>query len=690
LDGVDLGMVIFTWHSFFILMGYFNMSEIPLQSIFLNKQQQYISNEADANLHSHFVLQNELGDLTILLNSIPSLVAYINCNMVLQFCNQPFKIWFNINGELTGQNFQLIVGSEIFDQVQHHLGKVLVGEGAHFQISVNTQKGLQYLEATLSPHFDQRRQVKGFIFHCSDVTEKNRTERALKDYFENATICLHWVNANGIIIWANQAELKLLGYTEEEYIGRHISEFHASKSAIEDIMKRLTNKQRIENYDAELVCKDGSIRHVTINSSALWEGEKFSHTRCFTIDVTEQKLAAKAIKESEERFKQMASLVPLVIWTTDEKGDCNFLSSQWQQLTGKSIQEGLKRLWFNFIHPDDRDKIITSWTSSFSGRKSFEGKFRFLSASGKYIVAYANASPIVDTGKEVTGYIGILQDISAEEQIKYSLEKIVLERTEDLRKRNAELKQAETVLKQKNEELEKINNQLSSFAHIASHDLQEPLRKIQLNFDRLFSLEGDNFYHRITDSATQMRHLIQDLLSYAKSNDYEGKLEEVDLNVVLKDTINVLDAKITEKNATIKVGELPTLNVVPFQFHQLFLNLLSNALKFSKAGTDPCIVVRSELVEGNSPPDGLGEVAKAHYHLSVSDNGIGFAAEQSEKIFEMFYRLHGRTDYEGTGLGLAICKKIVENHKGSIAAEGRENEGAVFHIYLPIDRKSVV
>jgi signal transduction histidine kinase len=95
-------------------------------------------------------------------------------------------------------------------------------------------------------------------------------------------------------------------------------------------------------------------------------------------------------------------------------------------------------------------------------------------------------------------------------------------------------------------------------------------------------------------------------------------------------------------------------------------------------------VVRSELVEGNSPPNGLGEVAKAHYHLSVSDNGIGFAAEQSEKIFEMFYRLHGRTDYEGTGLGLAICKKIVENHKGSIAAEGRENEGAVFHIYLPI------
>jgi PAS domain S-box-containing protein len=601
--------------------------------------------------------------------------------MVLQFCNQPFKTWFNINEEIAGQKFQLITGPEVFDQVQRHMGKVLVGERAHFQILINTLNGLQYLEATLSPHFDYRRRVKGFIFHCSDITEKNRTERTLKDYFENAAMCLHWVNANGIIIWANQAELRLLGYSEEEYIGHHISEFHASKSVIEDIMTRLINKQRIQNYDADLVCKDGSIKHVTINSSVLWEGDKFVHTRCFTIDVTEQKRAAKAIMESEERFRQMASLVPLVIWTTDEKGDCNFLSSKWQQLTGRSVQEGLSGLWFNFIHPNDRDNVITSWKSCFHARKPFEGKFRFLSASGKYIVAYANASPVCDTGKEVTGYIGILQDISAEEQVKHSLEKIVLNRTEDLRKRNAALRQAETVLKEKNAELEKINNQLSSFANIASHDLQEPLRKIRMNFDLLFDMEGDNFsekgrnlYHRITDSTTQMRNLIQDLLIYARSNNYEGKREEVDLNVIIKDTINALEAKITEKNAMIEVGELPVLNIVRVQFFQLFLNLLSNALKFSRPGTDPYIEVRNEVVKG-------------YHHLSVSDNGIGFAPEQAEKIFEMFYRLHGRNKYEGTGLGLAICKKIVENHNGTIAAEGRENGGAVFHIYLPVEER---
>jgi PAS domain S-box-containing protein len=650
-----------------------------------------MSTQTNLGLHSYDGIRNEFTDLATLVDAIPALVAYIDCNMVLQFCNQPFKNWFNITGQLAGKKFPLIVRREIFDQVQRHMGKVLVGERAHFQISVNTESGFQYLEATLSPHFDQRRQVEGFIFHCSDVTEKNKTERALKDYFENATICLHWVNADGFIIWANHAELRLLGYTEEEYIGHHISEFHASKKAIEHIMSSLLNKQRILNYNADLICKDGSIKHVTINSSALWEGEKFAHTRCFTVDVSEQTRAAKVIMESEERFRQIASLVPLVIWTTDENGDCNFLSSKWQELTGKSIREGLKRQWFDFIHPDDRNKVIASWMTSFRAGKPFEGKFRFLSASGKYIVAYANSSPIYDAERKVTGYVGILQDISDEEQIKYSLEKIVLERTEDLRKRNAELRKAETVLTEKNEELEKINNQLSSFAHIASHDLQEPLRKIQMNVDMLFDIDGNNFsekgkdiYHRISDSTSQMKNLIRDLLSYAQSNDNKGKLEKTDLNIILKNTINALDAKITEKNATIKIEQLPTLNIVPFQFHQLFLNLLSNALKFSKSDINPYIQVRSEIVESNALPHHAAKDHKAYYHISVSDNGIGFSPDQCEKIFEMFYRLHARTVYEGTGLGLAICKKIVENHKGVIYAESRENEGAIFHIYLPV------
>jgi PAS domain S-box-containing protein len=440
-------------------------------------------NQKDVGLLSNNGMLQGFPGLVTLINSIPAFVAYVDCNMVLQFCNDLFKSLSAINGELIGQKFPLIVGSDIFNQVQYHMGKVLMGKRTHFQILANRKNGLQYFEATLTPHFDRRGDVNGFIFHCTDITGKNKTERALKN-FENAPI------------------------------------------------------------------------------------------------------------ESDERFRQIATLISLVIWTTDKNGDCIFLSSYWEQLTGKPIKEGLGNEWLNFIHPDDRENVIASWKSCFHSHKPFEGKFRFLSASGSYIIAYANARPICDSEGNVTGYIGILQDISADEKIKYSLEKIVLDKTEDLRKRNAQLREAEKVLQDKNEELEKINKQLSSFAHTASHDLQEPLRKVQINLDRLFSHEGSKFseqgknlYSHIIDSVSRMKNLIQDLLTYAQST--EGKLEEVDLNIILKDTISELEAKITEKNATIKVGNLPKLYVVRFQFQQLFLNLLSNALKFSKAGVEP-------------------------------------------------------------------------------------------------------
>jgi PAS domain S-box-containing protein len=359
----------------------------------------------------------ESNALVTLIDSIPALVGYIDSNMELQFSNKPFQEWFGVGGD-GRKSLPLLIGSQVFDQLQRHMGKVLTGERAHFQISVDTPQGKQYLDATLSPDFDAKKRVKGFIFHSSDATEKNRNERALKDYFENSTIGIHWINAEGIIVWANPAELELLGYTAAEYIGQHISKFHVQRSVIDDMLFRLSNKQSLTDYDADLVCKDGSIRHVTINSTVLWEEERFVHTRCFTIDVTERKKAVKAVVESEERFRTMASLAPLIIWTADEKGEFNFLSVKWEQVTGKSAEEGLGSAWQQLIHPEDRENIKFSWTKCFATKKSFEAKFRLLSAQGEYLVSYVNSTPRYDTSGVFAGYIGIIQDIAAEEKIK--------------------------------------------------------------------------------------------------------------------------------------------------------------------------------------------------------------------------------------------------------------------------------
>jgi PAS domain S-box-containing protein len=628
-------------------------------------------------------------ELSALVDSIPALVASIDCNMILLYCNKPFKEWIKFEGDVSGKSFPAITSKDLFRQVQRHMGTVLYGEIAHFQISVDGPDGMQYLDATLSPQFDNREKVIGFIFHSSDVTEKNRTERALKDYFENASIGLHWVDAQGTIIWANPAELKMLGYDANEYIGHHIAEFHSNKQTIEDILNRLCNKQRIENYEADLVCKDGSIRHVSINSSVLWEGEKFIHTRCFTVDITKEKQSQKAIEESEQRFRMITHLAPLVIWTTNETGSCNFLSIKWEELTGRAINEGFDLGWINFVHPDDKEKIFQSWKQSVDKKSSFEAKLRLINKHNKYTTCLISTSPRYDSNDRFIGYIGIMQDISLHEQIRSSLEQMVLDRTEDIRKQHRTLKKTEKQLLEKNHELEMINRQLESFAHVASHDLQEPLRKIAVFSNRLFELDGDKFsdkgkefYERIRETSGRMQKLIRDLLTFSKVTETEEMKEPIDLNELLAEVLSELEVKITDKGAKIENSGLPKIPGIRFQFYQLFLNLLSNALKFTNENDVPVVRIRSEVVEGKTVP--LLKSIDQFYHIEISDNGIGFDPASNQKIFEVFHRLNSPSRYEGTGIGLAICKRIVENHYGMITAESKVNDGATFHIYLPV------
>jgi PAS domain S-box-containing protein len=624
-----------------------------------------------------------------LIDLLPALVARVDCNMDVHFVNRSFRKLFPGSREDSHSSFPMLVGKQVFHQIQRHLGKILVGGAAHFGISLERQGEHRYMDVNLVPEFNENKEVKGFIFHSTDISEKLNTHYLLHDYFENASIGLHRVNADGIIEWANRAELDMLGYSEQEYIGQHISCFHKNQQTIKDILSRLSRNEVLTNYEAELICKDGSSRYVAINSSVLWEGEKFVHTRCFTIDITEQKRAEKALMESEAQFRTMANLVPLIIWTTDAEGYCNFLSKRWEELTGKDISRSLGNEWFQAIHPDDRKNIQNSWGKSLLQRKSFEAKFRIQNLKGTFVVVYAQSIPRYNAEEEFVGYIGILQDISVQENIKSSLEKIVLDRTEDLRKKNSDLKVAENSLLTKNEELEKINKELSSFAHVVSHDLQEPLRKIQTYIDRLLNIEADRFSDkgkeiiaRVQGASDRMRCLIQDLLAYSRTNDVRGEGKLTNLNEIIKEVIDELDVKIDAKNAIVEWTELPIVNVVGFQFHQLFMNLISNSLKFSKINVRPHIEIKyKRLLNGRFAS--TTEIAQYH-HITVVDNGIGFEGEYAEKIFEIFNRLHGKTEFEGTGIGLAICKKIVENHNGIIRAEGKPNEGAAFHIYLPV------
>lgn len=264
--------------------------------------------------------------------------------------------------------------------------------------------------------------------------------------------------------------------------------------------------------------------------------------------------------------------------------------------------------------------------------------------------------------------------------------------TRDLteKKRSDEqLQKHAAILERKNRDLESMNNELQSFAYVASHDLQEPLRKIQTFSDRILENEYDNlsdrgkdYFDRMKNASSRMRNLIEDLLNYARANGAGHEKKDTGLEALLRDAKTELKDSIDEKGAEINLESDCTIRVIPFQFSQIFQNLLSNSIKFSKPGVPPRINISCKTWKGSELHPEL-EAGKNYQLLQFTDNGIGFDMQYSKKIFEIFQRLHGKHEYSGTGIGLAICKKIVESHDGLMTAESIPGEGSTFNIYLP-------
>ncbi|WP_298156859.1 ATP-binding protein [Flavobacterium sp.] len=241
-------------------------------------------------------------------------------------------------------------------------------------------------------------------------------------------------------------------------------------------------------------------------------------------------------------------------------------------------------------------------------------------------------------------------------------------------------KEAALQLERMNTLLFNKNKELSSFTYIASHDLQEPLRKIRMFISRILEEEknfSDNtlaYFTNINSTAVRMQMLIDALLSYSSMESGIIKTERTDLNKFVKEVLALIDISVGESGAVFEIGTLPTVQVVRIQFQQLLLNVINNAIKYRKPETAPKIKIAAEKVENNN---------LKFWKITIEDDGIGFDQQYAEKIFEVFQRLHGKKDYEGTGVGLAICKKIMLNHHGDIVAEGIPGVGAKFHIYIP-------
>ncbi len=313
--------------------------------------------------------------------------------------------------------------------------------------------------------------------------------------------------------------------------------------------------------------------------------------------------------------------------------------------------------FFSVIHPDDRKSVMYNAKLTAEKEELSEDVYRIITPDGKIIYCRSKGK-FVGEGDH-RALIGTVQDITKDVEMN-------------------------ALLKQKNQELQNSNDDLASFNYIASHDLQEPLRKIHMFTSRILERDGENFsshtldyFERIESAITRMQNLIQALLSYSNTNPAEIKVSKTNLNALVIEVLSNLEVLIDKKNAIIEAEDLPILEVVPIQFQQLLLNLISNGIKYSKTDVTPHIKITSEKVELEE------ESGEFYWKISVSDNGIGFEQKYQHKIFDLFQRLHGKAEYEGTGVGLAICKKIVKNHNGFITAEGSPGQGSTFAIYIP-------
>ena len=323
----------------------------------------------------------------------------------------------------------------------------------------------------------------------------------------------------------------------------------------------------------------------------------------------------------------------------------------------------------------------------------------FIIVSG--IIGEENAVELIKDG--VTDYAPKNKLFTIAQKIRRALkdmeerkEKIII--AQKLERQAAELIIANKELVFQNDEKEKraaelisANKELQAFTYISSHDLQEPLRKIQTFATFILEKENQNlsekgkyYFQRMQGAAGRMQQLIEDLLAFSRINTIERKFKKTDLNIILEEVKTELKDTIEEKHATIEATELCPANIIPFQFRQLMHNLISNALKFSLPDVPSHIIIKSRIIKGSKLNNEKLSPKKNYYHITVKDNGIGFEPHFCERIFEVFQKLHSKEVYGGTGIGLAIVKKIVENHNGIITATSELNKGATFDIYIPI------
>jgi PAS domain S-box-containing protein len=524
-----------------------------------------------------------------------------------------------------------------------------------------------------------------------DNTEEQINLRALEESTERLNIA---IEAAELGMWELDIKsnktyysvryLEILGYPQGTEL-THVeiqNHLYADDLPVREIAFKKAYKTGILQYESRIIWNDKSIHWIEKKGKVFYNENKEPVRLLGTLrDITEEKYYQQELIDRERKFRLLADSMPEFVWTSNINGEFNYFNQSVYNYTGLTPLDIENGGWLNVVHPEEREENKRRWMRAVKNGTDFLFEHRFRKFDGTYRWQLSRAVAQKDANGNIQMWVGTSTDIEEQKVFTNKLELQVKERTAELQKVN--------------EALEKSNIELEQFAYVASHDLQEPLRKIRFFTERLENSmlnageSANEYYLKIQKASDRMNTLIKDLLDFSRLSKKNELFVKIDLNEVISNVLQDLELLIQQKEAIVEITHLPVIEAIPLQMQQLFYNLLSNALKFSKPNVLPVIKISADVLSQQQKTQHNLNDNSLYYVVKIIDNGIGFDQEYAEQIFVIFQRLNDLYTYGGTGIGLALCRKIALNHHGKIFATGEEGEGAAFYIIIPQEQNKI-